>query len=96
MDTRLNEAQMGFRLGQSCFDALFTINQRVNWSREYKQPLFACFVHLKKAYGCVNRKALWYVFGRQGVSAKLVELLRDLHTGNSATIKVFGGGNLAF
>jgi hypothetical protein len=41
MDTRLNEAQMGFHPGRSCFDALFTINQLTNWSREYKQPLFA-------------------------------------------------------
>jgi hypothetical protein len=96
MDSRLHEAQMGFRPGRSCSDALFTINQLTNWSREFQQPLFACFVDLKKAYDCVNRDALWYVLGRQGVPAKLVELLRDLHTGSSATIKAFGGESRPF
>jgi hypothetical protein len=91
MDTRLNEVQMGFCLGRSCSNALFTINQLTNWSREHMQPLFACFVDLKKAYDCINRYALWYVLGRQGVPIKLLELLHDLHMGSSATIKAFGG-----
>jgi retron-type reverse transcriptase len=64
MDTHLNEAQMGFRPGRSCSDALFNINQLTNWSREYMQPLFTCFVDLKKAYDYVNKDALWYVLGR--------------------------------
>lgn len=35
MDTHLNEVQMGFCPGWSCYDALFTINQLTNWSKEY-------------------------------------------------------------
>ncbi len=96
MDCHLEEAQMGFRSGRSYFDVLFTMGQLISWSREYRWPLFACFVDLKKAYDCVNRDALWFVLRQQGVPAKLVELLWDLHTGSTATIKAFGGESEPF
>ena len=87
---------MGFRPGRSCNDALFTMGQLTSWSREYKRPLHACFVDLKKAYDSVHRHTLWFILRHQGVPAKLVDLLQDLHTGSTATVKAFGGESRPF
>jgi hypothetical protein len=54
------------------------------------------FCRPKNAYDYINKNTFWYVLGQQGVLAKLVELLWDLHMGNNATIKAFGGEILAF
>ena len=96
LDAKMGEAQMGFRPGRSCTDAMFTMDQVIGWSREHRRPLYACFVDLKKAYDCVHREALWFVLRRQGVPDKLVDLLEDLHNGSSATIKAFGGESRPF
>ncbi len=44
----------------------------------------------------MNIYALWYVLGQQGVHAKLVKLLWDLHTGSNTRIKAFEGESWPF
>jgi hypothetical protein len=96
MEKQLGEAQMGFRPGGGCSDALFTMAQITSWSREFKRPLSVCYVDLTKAYDSVSRQILWLVLRQQGVPEKLVNLLEDLHTGSKATVKAFGGESRPF
>ena len=96
MDANLSECQMGFRSQRSCTDATWVAAHLTTWSKEHNTPLYICFVDLKKAYDSVNRRALWFALLRQGVPPKLVDLLEDLHSGSTATIKAFGAESRAF
>ena len=49
------------------------------------------FVDLRKAYDSVPTAALWFALQRRGVPDVMIELLRSLHDGMSATV-IAGGG----
>ena len=48
------------------------------------------FVHLYKAYDSVPRVALWCALQKYGVPDVMIELIRSLHDGMSATVTVGG------
>ena len=54
------------------------------------------FVDLRKAYDSVPRAALWFVLQRRGVPDVMIELVRSLHDGMSATVTVGGGRSEPF
>ena len=59
-------------------------------SREFRQPLYLCFVDLRKAYDSVNRSALWCVLQKSfGLPSKLVSIIQALHEGTSAAVRVY-------
>ena len=51
----LRENQCGFRQGRGCADQLFSLRMLMERAREFHQPLFICFVDMKKVYDSVNR-----------------------------------------
>ena len=55
----LRENQCGFRRGRDCADQPFSLCMLMERVREFHQPLFLCFVDLKKAYDSVNCEAMW-------------------------------------
>ena len=85
----LQENQCGFRSGRGCLDHLFTLRMLMEKSREFCQPLYLCFVDLRKAYDSVNRSALWCVLQKSfGLPSKLVSIIQALHEGTSAAVRV--------
>ena len=89
MDSTVLEGQSGFRPGRSTSDHLFSLNQLFSNAIEFRRPLHACFIDLRKAYDTVNREALWHVLRKTGISDKLLRLLRELHTDNTAAVKAY-------
>lgn len=59
----LCESQCGFRKGRG-FDQIYTLQVLMEKAREFHQPLYMCFIDLRKAYDSVNRNALWTVLQR--------------------------------
>ena len=49
-DSRLSEAQAGFRKGRGCADQIFTIRRVMEQAAEKHKPIYACFIDLKAAY----------------------------------------------
>ena len=90
VEQRLLENQCGFRPGRSCVDHIFSLRQLMEKSREWKRPLYVCFIDLRKAYDSVNRDALWRVLKRYGISDKLLRLIADLHTDTRCKVRVNG------
>jgi hypothetical protein len=52
--------------------------------------LTAVFVDLKKAYDSVNRELLWWILKRIGVPSKIVAVIKGLHEGMRAKMRIDG------
>ncbi|CAH2242221.1 jg25154 [Pararge aegeria aegeria] len=86
----LPETQFGFRPNRGTCEAIFSVRQLQEKSREQGQQLFLCFVDLEKAFDSVPREALWVVLAKIGCTEKFVRLIRLLHDNMQCCIKMQG------
>ena len=56
VEPQLHEAQCGFRRGRGCVDQIFNRKECISMARQKEQPLFMCFIDLRKAYDSMNRE----------------------------------------
>lgn len=70
LETNVAEEQCGFRPGRSTTDLIFAARQLQEKSREHCRPLYALFVDFTKAFGLVDRDALWNVLLKLGCPPK--------------------------
>ena len=61
-----------------------------------KKKLYVCFVDFKKAYDTVWRNGLYWKLLKYGVSAKFVNLLRDMYARLQVSVNVLNGLSLSF
>ena len=62
---------------------LFALRHLIDRSRFQKQPLFAAFVDLKKAYDSVQHPLLWAFLQRKGVYGKMLAAMKSLYGGGA-------------
>lgn len=86
----LPETQFGFRPDRGTCEAIFSVRQLQEKSREQDRQLYLCFVDLEKAFDSVHREALWVVLGKLGCTEKFVRLLRLLHDDMQCCVAVDG------
>ena len=87
----LRENQCGFRKGRGCTDQLFSLRVMMEKAREYRRPLYICFVDLRKAYDSVNRAALWSVLQHcYHLPPKFLNIIKSLHSNTSAAVRSYG------
>ena len=67
---------------------VFAIRQLIEKLNEHKSKGFVLFVELTKAYDSVPRKALWQMLGRIGVPEETIRMVRSLHEGMEAVVRV--------
>ena len=84
----LPESQSGFRKGRGCADMIFDAKQLVEKAREHGESLYVLFVELRKAYDSVPRQALWKVLEKYGVPEKMLNVVKSLHEGMHAEVRV--------
>ena len=89
-DSKLEEAQSGFRQGRGTTDAIWTLRVLGAACQRKRQCFARVYVDFRKAYDSVNRDALWKVLRLYGVHPKLITLLKDLHSGSTAAVRVGG------
>ena len=92
----LPDSQCGFRADRSTCDSIFVCRQLLEKSREQHQPLSIAFVDLKKAFDTVDRSLLFSILERFGCPPVFLGLLRALHTGNTAVVRVGGSHSDSF
>ncbi len=81
--------QFGFRSGSSTLDAVFVLNNLVNFvCRENRLPLHACFIDLRKAFPSVSRPALFNRLIQLGVPRPLVSAISSFYQLNTARLRV--------
>ena len=89
----LPDSQCGFRADRSTSDSIFVCRQLLEKGREQRQPVSIAFVDLKKAFDTVDRSLLFSILERFGCPPVFLGLLRAMHSGNTAAVRV--GGNLS-
>ncbi|XP_062532870.1 uncharacterized protein LOC134201645 [Bombyx mori] len=86
----LPETQFDFRSDRGTCEAIFSVRQLQEKSREQGRQLYLCFVDLEKAFDSVPREALWLVLRKLGCTENFVALLRLLHDDMQCCVTVDG------
>ncbi len=90
LELLLRESQCGFRKSRGCNDQIFSLRILMEKAREFHQPLYVCFIDLRKAYDSVNRDALWSVLQQcYNLPEKLLSIIRAVHDHSTAAIRAY-------
>ena len=87
-ESKVLEAQGGFRKGRSCTDQLFTIRQLSEKMIEKNKRMVVACVDLEKAYDRVGRDKLWKVLEEYGVKGRLLRAIRSLYKKSEGCVRV--------
>ena len=55
------------------------------------QNIYFCFIEHTKAFDCVDHNKLWKILKEMGILDHLTYLLRNLYTGQEATVRTGHG-----
>ena len=87
----LSESSNGFRPGRGTMDCIAVVRHLIDMANSSQSGTLHCiFVDLRKAFDTVHRRGLWTTLEHQGVPPKLLAVLRALHDGMSARVRVGG------
>ena len=60
-------------------------------TREFQKNIYFCFIDYAKAFDCVDHNQLWKILKVMGIPDHLTCLLRNLYTGQEATVRTGHG-----
>ena len=88
MKCELPDVQAGFRKGRGTRGQVANIRWIIKKAREFQKSIYFCFIDYAKAFDCVDHNKLWKILKDMGISDHLNCLLRNLHAGQEATVKI--------
>ena len=91
MNRELPDVQTGFRKGRGPRDQITNICPIMEKAREFQKNIYFCFIDYAKAFGCVDHSKLWKILKEMGIPDHLICLLRNLYTGQEATVRTGHG-----
>ena len=83
--------QAGFRKGRGTRDQIANICWIMEKAREFQKNVYFCFIDYAKAFVYVDHNKLWKILKEMGIPDHLTCLLRNLYTGQEATVKTGHG-----
>ena len=87
MNQELPDVQAGFRKGRGIGDQMANTGWIIEKAREYHKSIYFCFIDYAKSFDCVDHKKMWKILKEMGIPDSLTCLLRNLHTGQEATVR---------
>ena len=91
MNCELPDVQAGFRKGRGTRDQIANIQWIMEKAREFQKNIYFCFIDYAKAFDCVDHNKLWTILKEMGIPDHLTCLLRNLYTGQEATVRSVHG-----
>ena len=91
MNHELPDVQAGFRKGRGTRDQIANICWIMEKAREFQKNIYFCFIGYAKAFDCVDHNKLWKILKEMGIPDHLICLLRNLYTGQEATVRTGHG-----
>ena len=87
----LPDVQAGFRKGRGTKDQIANICWIIKKARESQKNIYFSFIDYAKAFDCVDHNKLWKILKEMGVPDHLTCLLRNLYSGQEATVRTGHG-----
>ena len=87
MNHGLPDVQAGFRKGRGTRDQISNIGWITEKARGFQKNVCFCFIDYAKAFDCVHHNKLWKSLKEMGIPDHLTCLLRNLDTGQEATVR---------
>ena len=87
----LPNVQAGFRNGRGTRDQIANICWIIKKATEFQKNIYFCFIDYTKAFDCVDHNKLWKTLKEMGIPDHLTCLLRNLYTGQEATVRTGHG-----
>ena len=83
----LPDVQAGFRKGRGTRDQIANIHWIIKKAREFQKNIYFCFIDNSKAFDSVDHHKQWKILKEIGIPDHLTCLLRNLYTGQEATVR---------
>ena len=87
MNRELPDVQAGFRKGRETRNQIANICWIIKKVREFQKNIYFCFIEYTKAFDCVDHNKLLKILKEMGIPDHLTCLLRNLCTGQGATVR---------
>ena len=84
----ISEFQIGFKENCRTSDHILVLKTIIDYYKNRKKHIYACFVDFSNAFPSVWRNGLYYKLLRSGISSKFVNLVIGLYTGTTNYIKI--------
>ena len=68
-------------------DQIANIRWIMEKARELHKNIYFCFIDYAKAFDCVHHNKLWTILKEMGIPDHLTCLLRNLYSGQEATVR---------
>ena len=91
MNLKLPDGQAGIRKGRRTRDQIANIHWIIKKAREFQKNLYFCFIDYAKAFDCVDYNKLWKILKEMGIPDHLTCFLRNLYSGQEATVRTGHG-----
>ena len=91
VNPELPDVQAGFRKGRETRDQIANICWIIEKARKFQKNISFCFIDYAKAFDCVDHNQLWKILKEMGIPDHLICLLRNLYTGQAATVRTRHG-----
>ena len=91
VNCELPDVQAGFRRGRGTRDQIANICWIIRKAREFQKNIYFCFIDYAKAFDCVDHNQLWKILKEMGIPDHLTCHLRNLYTGQEATVRAGHG-----
>ena len=85
------DVQAGFRKGRGTRDQISNIYWIIEKAREFQKNIYFCFIDYAKAFDSVDHNKLCKIVKEMGRPEHLTCLLRNLYTGQEATVRTGHG-----
>ena len=87
MNHEFPDVKVGFRKGRGTRDQTAIICWKIEKARKFQKNIYFGFIDYSKASDCVDRNKLWKILQEMGIPDHLTSLLRNLYTGQEATVR---------
>ena len=91
MNCELPDVQAGFKKGRGIRDQIANIHWIIKKAREFQKNINFSFIDYTKAFDYVDQNKLWKILQEMGIPDHLTCLLRNLYSGQEATVRTGHG-----
>ena len=91
MNHELPDVQVGFSKGRGTRDQIAISFLEYRKSKRIPEKHLLCFIDYAKAFVCVDHNKLWKILKEMGIPDHMTCLLRNLYSGQEATVRTGHG-----